>query len=298
SAAMGQLDLDRWGPERGGPGTRIDLSSGAGAAWRRPTRHGGPSRGLGESRGPPRRASPRRAHAAGRAGRGEALRGGAPGTAMAQSDHVTVDNRVPYYVYGNKRDGPSDGGASNGRTGRQIGRSEWHGVQGGECGWATRDPVDSNIVWSTASGSGSRGGIVIRFDARRRQGQNVEVYPLSTGGTPAADVKYRFIWDAPFAISPHDHNKVYTGSQFVHMSTDGGRSWRVISPDLTRNDKSKQQISGGLTPDDIGVEYGDVVYAIAESRLTPGLIWVGTNDGLVQVTRNGGTTWTNVTANV
>jgi hypothetical protein len=82
------------------------------------------------------------------------------------------------------------------------------------------------------------------------------------------------------------------------MTTDGGRTWRVISPDLTRNDKSKQQISGGLTPDDIGVEYGDVVYAIAESRLTTGLIWAGTNDGLVQLTRNGGTSWTNVTANI
>src|SRR5437868_3656722 len=217
---------------------------------------------------------------------------------IAQMYHVTVDSRVPYFVYGNKQDGPSYRGPSNSRTGNQIARSEWHGVEGGESGWATPDPVDSNIVWSTASGSGSRGGIVIRFDERRRQGQNVEVYPLSTGGTPAADVKYRFIWDAPFAISPHDHNKVYTGSQFVHMSTDGGRSWCVISFDLTRNDKSKQQISGGLTPDNIGVEYGDVVYAIAESRAQKGLIWTGSNDGLVQVTRNGGQSWTNVTANI
>ena len=217
---------------------------------------------------------------------------------IAQIYHVTVDNRIPYNVYGNKQDGPSYRGPSNSRTGTQIARSEWHGVEGGESGWATPDPVDSNLIWSTASGSGARGGIVVRFDERRRQGQNVEVWPLSTGGFPAADVKYRFVWDQPFTISPHDHNKIYTGSQFVHMTTDGGRSWRVISPDLTRNDKSKQQISGGLTPDNIGVEYADVVYAIAESRLTPGLIWVGTNDGLVQVTRNGGTSWTNVTGNI
>jgi len=113
---------------------------------------------------------------------------------------------------------------------------------------------------------------------------------MSTGGHPAADVRYRFVWDAPFTISPHDHNRIYTGSQHVHMTTDGGRSWRVISPDLTRNDTTRQQISGGLTPDNIGVEYGDVVYAIAESRLQPGLIWVGTNDGLVQVTRTKRTT--------
>src|SRR4029077_17331550 len=112
------------------------------------------------------------------------------------------------------------------------------------------------------------------------------------------DVTYRFIWDAPFTISPHDHNTIYIGSQFVHKTINGGRSWRVISPDLTRNDKSKQGISGGLTPDDIGVEYGDVVYATAESRVTPGLIWVGTNDGVVQLTRNGGTSWTNVTRNI
>jgi hypothetical protein len=111
-------------------------------------------------------------------------------------------------------------------------------------------------------------------------------------------VQYRFVWDAPFLISPNDHNTIYTGSQFVHKSSDGGRSWQIISPDLTRNDKTKQQISGGLTPDNIGVEYGDVIYGIAESRVKPGLIWVGTNDGLVQLTQDGGKTWTNVTANI
>jgi len=217
---------------------------------------------------------------------------------IAQIYHATVDNRVPYYVYGNKQDGPSYRGPSNSRAGGAISRSEWHAVQGGESGWATPDPIDPNIIWSTASGSGSRGGIVVRFDERTRTGQNVEVWPLSTGGHSAAEVEYRFVWDAPFTISPHDHNTIYTGSQFVHVSKDGGRSWRVISPDLTRNDKSKQQSSGGLTPDNIGVEYGDVVYAIAESRAQAGVIWAGTNDGLVQVTRDAGKTWTNVTANV
>jgi photosystem II stability/assembly factor-like uncharacterized protein len=217
---------------------------------------------------------------------------------IAQMYHVTVDNRIPYYVYGNKQDGPSYRGPSNSRSGNTIPRSEWHGVEGGESGWATPDPVDPNIIWSTASGSGSRGGIVVRFDERTRQGQNVEVWPLSTGGHPAADVRYRFVWDAPFTISPHDHNKVYIGSQFVHTTTNGGRSWQVISPDLTRNDKSKQQISGGLTPDNIGVEYGGVIYAIAESRVQPGVMWTGSNDGLVHLTRDGGKNWTNVTANI
>jgi photosystem II stability/assembly factor-like uncharacterized protein len=217
---------------------------------------------------------------------------------IAQIYHVTVDNRIPYYVYGNKQDGPSYRGPSNSRTGNTIARSEWQGVDGGESGWATPDPADPNIVWSTASGSGSRGGIVVRFDLRTRQSQNVEVWPLSTGGHPAADLRYRFVWDAPFTISPHDPNRVYIGSQFVHMTTNGGRSWQVISPDLTRNDKSKQQISGGLTPDNIGVEYGGVIYAIAESRAQPGVIWTGSNDGLVHLSRDAGKTWTNVTAHI
>jgi hypothetical protein len=138
----------------------------------------------------------------------------------------------------------------------------------------------------------------VRFDLRTRQGQNVEVWPLSTGGHPAEGLKYRFIWDAPFLISPHDHNKIYIGSQFVHVTSNGGKSWQVISPDLTRNDKSKQKMSGGLTPDNIGVEYGGVVYAIAESRAQAGLIWTGSNDGLVHLTRDGGKTWTNVTKNI
>src|SRR5258707_367575 len=217
---------------------------------------------------------------------------------IAQMYHVTTDTRVPYFVYGNKQDGPSYRGPSNSRNGAQISRSEWHGVEGGESGWAKPDPVDTNCIWSTASGSGARGGIVVRYDLRARQGQNVEVYPLSTGGHSAGEVKYRFVWDAPFAISPHDHNRIYTASQFVHVTTDGGKSWRVISPDLTRNDKSKQGISGGLTPDNIGVEYADVGYGLAESPVEAGVIWTGSNDGLVHVTRDGGATWTNVTSNI
>jgi len=139
---------------------------------------------------------------------------------------------------------------------------------------------------------------VIRYDERTRQAQNVEIWPQSTIGWPAADVKYRFVWTMPLTISPHDHNTVYAGSQFVHRTTDGGKSWQVISPDLTLNDRSRQQISGGLTPDNIGVEYGDVVFAIAESPLKAGLLWAGTNDGLVYVTRDGGKNWANVTANL
>jgi photosystem II stability/assembly factor-like uncharacterized protein len=221
---------------------------------------------------------------------------------IAQMYHVTVDNRIPYYVYGNEQDDPSYRGPSRVLSGGfgagQIPRSAWHSVAGGESGWATPDPVDSNIIWSSASGSGSIGGIVERYDLRTGQARNVEVWPDQTNGSPAANLKYRFVWTFPLTISPHDHKKLYVGSQHVHQTTDDGQSWQVISPDLTTNDKSKQGFSGGLTGDNIGVEYFSTIFAIAESPKEKGLIWVGTNDGLVQLTRNGGKTWTNVTKNI
>ena len=196
---------------------------------------------------------------------------------MAQLYHVTVDNQIPYYVYGNRQDGPSMRGPSNSRLSEDSRRAEiprgmWHGVGGGECGFATPDPVDPNIIWSSASGSGARGGIVVRYNEVRRQYRQVEVWPESTGGWPAADLKYRFQWTFPLLISPHDHNTVYVTSQFVHRTTQGGQSWDIISPDLTTNDKSRQGISGGLTPDNIGVEYCCVVYAFDESPPAAGCV--------------------------
>jgi photosystem II stability/assembly factor-like uncharacterized protein len=225
---------------------------------------------------------------------------------IAQIYHVTVDDQIPYNVYGNKQDGGSYRGPSNslqfgffgGRGPGPISRSVWEGISGGESGFATVDPVDNNIVWNSGTGSGSVGGTVIVDDLKDKQAHVVEVWPETTNGAPAADVKYRFNWEFPIAISPFDHNKVYVGSQFVHVTTDRGNSWHVISPDLTRNDRSKMGISGGLTPDDIGVEYAGVVFSIAESPKEQGVIWAGTNDGLVQITRDGGKNWTNVTANI
>jgi photosystem II stability/assembly factor-like uncharacterized protein len=216
----------------------------------------------------------------------------------AQIYHVTVDNNIPYNVLGNKQDEPTYRGPSNSRLADgQIRRGMWHAVGGGESGWATPDPVDPNIIWSTASGSGMVGGIVVRFEEDRRMFRTVEVWPQQSNG-PAEGVKYRFVWDAPLTISPHDHNTVYTGSQHVHRTRNGGQSWEVISPDLTLNDRSRMGSSGGLTPDNIGVEYAGVVYAITESPREKGTIWIGTNDGLVQLTRDDGKTWTNLTANI
>lgn len=216
----------------------------------------------------------------------------------AQIYHVTVDNAIPYNVLGNKQDEPTYRGPSVSRLqGGRILRGQWHAVGGGESGWATPDPTDPNIVWSTASGSGMVGGIVVRFEEDRRQFRTVEVWPRQSNG-PAAGVKYRFVWDSPLQISPWDHNTVYVGSQFIHRTRDGGQSWQIISPDLTLNDRSRMGSSGGLTGDNIGVEYAGVVYSIAESARERGLIWAGTNDGLVHVSRDTGATWTNVTGNI
>ncbi len=222
---------------------------------------------------------------------------------IAQMYHVTVDDAVPYHVLGNRQDGPSFRGPSNTRTGGLwargiIPRGEWRAVGGGESGFATPDPTDPNIVWSSASGSGARGGIVVRHNVEAGQFRNVEVWPMSTGGWPAENLRYRFQWTFPLLLSPHDHNTVYVTSQVVHRTTNGGQRWEVISPDLTTNDKSKQKISGGLTPDNIGVEYCCVIYAFDESPARAGVLWAGTNDGLVHVSRDGGANWENVTANI
>jgi photosystem II stability/assembly factor-like uncharacterized protein len=226
---------------------------------------------------------------------------------VAQMYHVAVDDQIPYNVYGNRQDGPSTRGPSHSRLAPgyltetrpgPIPRGMWHSVGGSESGWAVPDPVDPNIVWSSGTGYGSIGGAVDRFDLRTRQGRRVEVWPDATIGWPAADLKFRFNWTFPVVISPHDHETIYVGSQHVHRTTNRGESWELLSPDLTLDDKERQQISGGLTPDNIGVEYAGVVFAIAESPLVRGLIWAGTNDGQLQVTRDSGASWTNVTSRI
>lgn len=211
----------------------------------------------------------------------------------AQLYHVHVDNRVPYYVYGNRQDGPSTRGPSNSLIGRTIPSGLWHPVGGDESGYAIPDPVDNNIVWASAYS-----GMVDRFDLATHQARSVDPYEDGPLGRAAADAKYRFQWTFPLTISPHDHNVVYAGSQHVHMTSDGGETWRVISPDLSRDDKSKQKREGGITGDDATPTYGCCLFAIAESPVQKGLIWAGTNDGLLHVTRDAGSTWTNVTSNI
>src|SRR2546423_572818 len=209
----------------------------------------------------------------------------------AQMYHVYVDNRVPYNVYGNRQDGYSYMGTSNSReNGRSVGL--WSAVGGCESGFAVPDTVDPNIIWSGCYDAGLE-----RYDNATRMARAVEVWPEAGYGVPPKDMKYRWNWTFPIAISPHDHNTVYVGSQYVHRTRNGGQSWEIISPDLTTNDTTKQRSSGGLVTDNLYVESSIVVFAISESPIARGVIWAGTMDGLVQLTRDDGKTWTNVTPN-
>ncbi|MBD3415128.1 MAG: sialidase [Candidatus Aminicenantes bacterium] len=212
---------------------------------------------------------------------------------IAQMYHVAVDNQVPYYVYGGRQDGSAYKGPSTGSISRWgTYNSLWEATAGGECGFVIPDPMDPDIVWG-----GSYNADLQRANYKTGHINTVHVWPESIYGSHANAVKYRFNWTFPIHISPHDHNKVYVGSQYIHMTNNKGRSWELISPDLTTNDPSKMGPSGGLTRDNLAVEYGCCVFAIAESPLEQGCIWVGSNDGLVHVTRDGGENWTDVTAN-
>jgi len=213
---------------------------------------------------------------------------------IGQMYHVAVDNQIPYYVYGGRQDGSAYKGPSVGVTSRWgRSRSLWEATAGGECGFIVPDPVDPDIVWG-----GSYNATLQRANYKTGHITNVHVWPESLYGSHGTELKYRFNWTFPITISPYDHNKIYVGSQFVHQTTDGGRSWSIISPDLTTNDESKLGPSGGLTRDNLAVEMGCVIFAIAESRLEEGTIWAGSNDGLVHITRDGGKTWANVTKNI
>lgn len=208
----------------------------------------------------------------------------------AQFYHVTTDSRSPYYVYGSQQDNSSVAIASRSDDGA-IGRDNWYPVGGGEAGYIAPYPPDPNIVYA-----GEYEGNITRFDRRTNQVKNIAVLPILSDARGAATLEHRFQWTAPIVLSPQDPNTLYYGGERVFKTADGGVHWEAISPDLTRNDKSKQQVSGGtITIDDTGTEYYDTVFSIAPSPLAKGLIWVGTDDGLIQLTRDEGKNWTNVT---
>jgi photosystem II stability/assembly factor-like uncharacterized protein len=217
---------------------------------------------------------------------------------IAQIYHVAADNDIPYHVMGNRQDGESYRGPSRTLYGGFFGgggitSGEWTATGGCESGFAVPDPKDANIVWS-----GCYDGMLTRMDFRTGQARDVTVWPDAAYGWPPSDVKYRWHWTFPIAIDPLDTSRVYVGSQYVHMTTDGGNSWKVISPDLTLNEKSHQGNSGGISYDNLMTFDGSTLYAIAPSPLKEGVIWTGSNDGQVYVSENGGAHWTNVTKNI
>ncbi len=229
---------------------------------------------------------------------------------IGQMYHVTVDDRVPYWVYSNRQDdgtmrGPSDSpvrvdnvpsyrpeGAGRGRFG--FGPSTpWQGGLGGcESGFTLPLHGDPDIIWASCYGN-----TVTRFDDAVGVARSVSPW-IHTLDSPPTDTKYRCHWTPPLAIDPFDDETVYYGCQVVFKTSDRGQSWDVISPDLSTQDPSRIAFSGGIIGDNLGQFYGEVVFAIAPSTLTRGLIWAGTNDGQIWYTRDGGGAWTNVTANV
>lgn len=211
---------------------------------------------------------------------------------IAQMYHVAVDDKIPYNVYGNRQDGYSYMGPSNSRQG-YIPLGLWKGVGGCESGFAQPDPFDNDIVWS-----GCYDGGLQRFNTQTGHARDVRVWPEAGYGWEPGKLKYRWHWNFPLAFSPHTKHRVYVGSQYVHQSDDGGQSWQVISPDLTLNDKSHQKNSGGIAVDNLMTFDGSVLFSIVESKLEPGLIWTGSNDGQIQLTKDGGKNWANVTANI
>ena len=208
----------------------------------------------------------------------------------AQFYHVITDNRFPYYIYGAQQDNTTVAIASRGSIG-DISERDWYPVGGGESGYIAPYPPDPDIVYA-----GEYQGQITRFDKHTGEIKDVSLLPQLTDAVGAAKLEHRFQWTAPLLLSPHDPNLLYHAGERLFETTDQGQHWQTISPDLTRNDKSKQQPSGGpITIDDTGTEYYDTIFAVAESPLQKGLIWAGTDDGLIQITRDGGKNWSNIT---
>src|SRR5581483_8340548 len=200
----------------------------------------------------------------------------------AQFYHVITDNRWPYYVYGSQQDNTTVAIASYDDEGVITSR-DWYGVGGGETGYIAPDPRDANIVYANNE------YYISRFDKRTEQAKDISVVPLNVSGNGAAALEHRFQWTEPLILSKHNPDVLYTSAEVVFKSSDRGQSWQQISSDLTRNDKSKQQPSGGpITLDITSVEYYDTVFTIAESPHAAGTLWAGTDDGLIWLTRDDG----------
>jgi photosystem II stability/assembly factor-like uncharacterized protein len=206
---------------------------------------------------------------------------------LSQFYHISVDNEKPYNIYGGLQDNGSWVGPSE--SGGGIENKDWSFTNGGDGFYSFRHPTDKNIVYSE-----SQGGNIVRYN--KSDGQRKDIKPLPKDGDP----DYRFNWNAPMHISHNNPERLYFGAQFLFKTESRGDDWDKISPDLTTNDpqRQRQKKSGGLSIDNSTAENNTTIYAIGESPLDENIIWVGTDDGLIQVTSNGGTKWEEVSKNI
>lgn len=208
----------------------------------------------------------------------------------AQFYRVSTDNAFPFNIYAAQQDNSSVRIAHR-TDGRAITERDWEPSAGGECASMAVDPLNNDIVYG-----GEYHGLLTRVDHKNHTQRAINVWPEDNMGHGAEDAKFRFQWNFPVFFSPHDPKKLYVASNYLHVSSNEGQSWEIISPDLTTNDKSRQQSSGGpITKDNTGVEYYCTIFAAAESNRVKDLIWTGSDDGLVHLTRDGGKNWSNVT---
>lgn len=210
--------------------------------------------------------------------------------ATAQFYHVVLDNEFPYNVYGAQQDNSTIRIKSR-TTSFAIDVRDWTGVGGGESGYIAVNPKDANIIYA-----GSYDGYLSRYDIRTDQEHDVSPWPDNPMGGGAKDAAYRFQWTYPIVVSRHLENTLYVTANVVFKSTDEGSSWTIISPDLTRNDSSKLGSSGGpITKDNTSVEYYGTIFTFAESPVRQGVLWAGSDDGLIHLSADDGKTWANVT---
>jgi photosystem II stability/assembly factor-like uncharacterized protein len=208
----------------------------------------------------------------------------------AQFYRVSTDNHFPYRIYGAQQDNSSVRILS--RTyGNSIGNNDWEPTAGFESGHIIADPLNADIVYG-----GNYGGYLSRLDHKTGENRAVSVWPDNPMGAGADAQKYRFQWNFPILFSPHNPKKLYAGGNVLFVTEDEGQSWKALSGDLTRNEKSKQMSSGGsITKDNTSVEYYCTIFTIMESTLEKDVLWVGSDDGLLHLSKDGGTSWMNVT---
>lgn len=208
----------------------------------------------------------------------------------AQFYRVTTDNHSPYRIYAAQQDN-STVRIAHRTYGRSITEDDWESTAGGESAHIAVDPENDDIVYG-----GSYGGFLTRVNHAKNTTRAINVWPDNPMGYGAEGMKYRFQWNFPIFFSKHNPNKLYVASNHLHATTNEGQSWELVSPDLTRNDPEKLKSSGGpITQDNTGVEYYCTIFAVDESPLKEGVIWAGSDDGLIHITKDGGENWENVT---